>query len=56
MPNYEIMFIVNPNTAEEDVDKIKSHRDKRAAKRGRTRAEGGDRRSAPSQAEQMPEE
>ena len=38
------------------LDKIKTHRDKRAAKRGRSRAEGSDRRSAPSQAEQMPEE
>src|SRR5438876_334978 len=37
------------------LDKIKAHRDKRAARRGRSRAEGGDRRGH-SQAEQMPEE
>ena len=36
------------------LDKIKVHREKRAARRGRSRAEGGDRRG-PSQAEQMPE-
>ena len=36
------------------LDKIKVHRDKRAARRGRSRAEGGDRRGH-SQAEQMPE-
>jgi small subunit ribosomal protein S6 len=38
------------------LDKIKAHREKRAARRGRSRAEGGDRRSSHSQAEQMPEE
>jgi len=37
------------------LDKIKVHREKRAARRGRSRAEGGERRSQ-SQAEQMPEE
>ena len=37
------------------LDKIKVHREKRAVRRGRSRAEGGDRRSH-SQAEQMPEE
>jgi small subunit ribosomal protein S6 len=37
------------------LDKIKVHREKRAARRGRSRAEGGERRG-PSQAEQMPEE
>jgi small subunit ribosomal protein S6 len=37
------------------LDKIKVHREKRAARRGRSRAEGGDRRTH-SQAEQMPEE
>jgi small subunit ribosomal protein S6 len=37
------------------LDKIKVHREKRAARRGRSRAEGGDRRGH-SQAEQMPEE
>jgi len=36
------------------LDKIKVHREKRAARRGRSRAEGGDRRGH-SQAEQMPE-
>jgi small subunit ribosomal protein S6 len=38
------------------LDKIKAHREKRAARRGRSRAEGGERRSSHSQAEQMPEE
>ena len=137
MPNYEIMFIVNPNTVEEDIDKINSqlegtitagggkvgkveklgkrrlaylvkkfregsyvlftveasgavvreverrlrvldavikyltvrldedtkrldkikvHREKRAVRRGRSRAEGVDRRGHSHQAEQMPEE
>lgn len=37
------------------LEKIKAHRQKRAAHRGRARGEGGDRRSAPP-AEQMPEE
>ncbi len=37
------------------LDKIKVHREKRAARRGRSRAEGGERRTH-SQAEQMPEE
>ena len=36
------------------LDKIKIHREKRAAKRGRTRAEAG--RGSHAQAEQMPEE
>ena len=36
------------------LDKIKVHREKRAVRRGRSRAEGGDRRGH-SQAEQMPE-
>lgn len=36
------------------LDKIKVHRDKRAVRRGRSRAEGVDRRGH-SQAEQMPE-
>ena len=38
------------------LDKIKAHREKRAVRRGRSRAEGADRRSSHSQAEQMPEE
>jgi small subunit ribosomal protein S6 len=37
------------------LDKIKAHRQKRATRRGRARAEGGERHS-PSPAEQMPEE
>jgi len=37
------------------LDKIKAHRQKRAARRGRAHAEASDRRSAPP-AEQMPEE
>jgi len=37
------------------LDKIKAHRQKRAARRGRAHAEGGERRG-PSPAEQMPEE
>ena len=37
------------------LDKIKVHRDKRAARRGRSRAEGGSDRRGHSQAEQMPE-
>lgn len=37
------------------LDKIKAHRQKRAAHRGRARGESGDRRGA-SPAEQMPEE
>ena len=38
------------------LDKIKAHRQKRAARRGRARAEGGERRPSPMPAEQMPEE
>jgi small subunit ribosomal protein S6 len=38
------------------LDKIKAHRQKRAARRGRARGEGGERRGAPSPVEQMPEE
>jgi len=38
------------------LDKIKVHREKRAVRRGRSRAEGGDRRGHSQQAEQMPEE
>jgi len=37
------------------LEKIKAHRQKRAARRGRAHAEGGERRG-PSPAEQMPEE
>src|SRR5688572_28249457 len=37
------------------LDKIKAHRQKRAARRGRARGEGGERRG-PSPVEQMPEE
>jgi small subunit ribosomal protein S6 len=37
-------------------DKIKVHRQKRASRRGRAHAEAGERRSAPSPVEQMPEE
>ena len=38
------------------LDKIKAHRQKRAARRGRAHAESGERRAAPSPVEQMPEE
>jgi small subunit ribosomal protein S6 len=38
------------------LDKIKAHRDKRAARRGRSRAEGGGDRRGHGQAEQMAEE
>jgi small subunit ribosomal protein S6 len=38
------------------LDKIKAHRQKRAARRGRAHAEGGERRAAPGPAEQMAEE
>ena len=37
------------------LDKIKVHREKRAVRRGRSRAEGGGDRRGHSQAEQMPE-
>jgi small subunit ribosomal protein S6 len=37
------------------LDKIHAHRQKRAARRGRARAEGGER-SAPNPIDQMPEE
>jgi small subunit ribosomal protein S6 len=38
------------------LDKIKIHREKRAAHRGSKRADGGDRRGHAQPAEQMPEE
>ena len=38
------------------LEKIQAHRQKRAARRGRARAEGGGERNAPSQLDQMAEE
>ena len=38
------------------LEKIQAHRQKRAARRGRARAEGGGERHAPSQLDQMAEE
>ena len=38
------------------LDKIKAHRQKRATRRSRAHAEGGERRPSPMPAEQMPEE
>jgi small subunit ribosomal protein S6 len=48
---------VRMDDAMKRLDKIKAHRQKRAAHRSRARSDGGDRRSSgPSPIEQMPEE